>query len=99
MSDLLPIWQVTEDDVRQVVRAALSRGLDSAHIADFVASLDWSYTLDRTPPIAALLGELEAREHEYAEGDSQKREYVERLLTLLPEDERTAARERALSAA
>ncbi|MPZ99663.1 MAG: hypothetical protein GEU80_10075 [Dehalococcoidia bacterium] len=99
MSDLLSIWKLTEDDVRQVVRTALTRGLDSARIADFVASVDWSHTIDRRPAIADLLGELEAWEHEYTEGDSSKREYIERLLTLLPEGERAAARERALSAA
>jgi hypothetical protein len=99
MSDLLPIQKITIEDVRHTVRKSLSAGLDADTVTDFVASVDWSHVDERAlPAIAATLGELEQWDTEYAEGDSTREQYIARLLTLLPVDER-AALERAASAA
>jgi 2-methylisocitrate lyase-like PEP mutase family enzyme len=99
MSDLLPIQTVTIEDIRRVVRESLRAGLDADTVADFVASVDWSHVDEKAlPPIAAPLGQLEAWDTEYSEGDSTREQFIARLLSLLPEEER-AALERAASAA
>ncbi len=83
MSDLLSIEQVTEEDVRAIVREALSRDLKPECIADFVARVDWSGVDRERPPIARTLGALEAWSTEYAEGDLLSDEYRGRLKKLL----------------
>ncbi len=99
MSGLLPIQKVTIEDVRRVVRESLRGGLDADTVTDFVASVDWSHVDARAlPPIATTLGELEAWDTEYAEGDSTREQYIARLLSLIPTEER-AALEQAASAA
>ena len=75
-------------DVRAMLRDALDGGLDSTAIADFLALVDWSGTDQRRPPIADLLGQLEAWSTEYAEGDLSRDQYIDRLVALLPERER-----------
>ncbi len=79
MSDLLPIEQVTDEDVREIVREALSQDLKPDCIADFVARVDWSGVDREQPPIARALGALEAWSTEYAEGDLPSDEYRLRL--------------------
>ncbi len=98
MSDLLPIQKVTIEDVRRVVRESLLHGLDADNVTDFLASVDWSAVNEGMPPIAATLGEMESWDTEYSEGDSSRDEYVARLLSLLPVEERPALA-RAASAA
>ncbi|MSP21561.1 MAG: hypothetical protein EXR66_00800 [Dehalococcoidia bacterium] len=99
MSDLLPIQTVTIEDVRRVVRESLRGGLDADTVTDFVASVDWSHVDEKAlPSISATLGELEAWDTEYAEGDSTPEQYITRLLSLLPAEWRPAL-ERAASAA
>ena len=90
MSDLLPIQSLRIEDVQDAVREALRDGLDTGRIADFVARVDWSGTQREMPSIAAVVGELEAREHEYAEGDRSRSDFLDYLLSLLPAEERPA---------
>lgn len=90
MSGLLPIQAVNPEDVRRVVRESLGGGLDHDNVADFLASVDWSGVDREMPSIAAILGEMESWDTEYAEGDSSRAEYIARLLTLVPADERRA---------
>jgi len=90
MSDLLPIQTLSIEDVQNAIRDALRDGLDAGKIADFVARVDWSGTLTDRPAIARVVGELEAREHEYAEGDLPRSAFLDYLLSLLPAEERPA---------
>ncbi len=83
MSDLLPIEQVTDEDVRAIVREALARDLKPECIAEFVARVDWSGVDRERPPVARILGALEAWSIEYAEGDLLSDEYRLRLKKLL----------------
>ena len=90
MSDLLPIQTLSIEDVQNAVRDALRDGLDTGKIADFVARVDWSGTLADRPAIVRIVGELEAREHEFAEGDRSRADFLDYLLSLLPAEERPA---------
>ncbi len=92
MSDLLSIADITVEDVRDVVREAVRAGLDADHLSDFIARVDWSGVDRERPPIADTLGELEAWVTAYAERDLTLAEYVGRLLSLLPEEERRTHR-------
>lgn len=87
---LLPIRSLGIEDVQAAIRDALRDGLDRSKIVDFVARVDWSGTLADQPAIAAVIGELEAREHAYSEGDRSRSDFLEYLLSLLPAAERPA---------
>ena len=87
---MLPIQTLSIEDVQTAIRDALRDGLDSSKIADFVARVDWSGTLTDRPTVAGVIGELEAREHEYAEGDRSRADFLDYLLSLLPAAERPA---------
>ena len=87
---LVPIRSVTVELVQQRAREALATS-DYDLIADFNASVDWSFVDPQAlPPIADLLGELSLRDTEYVEGDISEDEYRAYLLGLLPESERAA---------
>ena len=90
MSDRLSIQTLSTEDVQNAIRDALRDGLDTSNIADFVARVDWSGTQTDRPAIGRIVGELEAREHEYSEGDLTRSAFLDYLLSLLPAEERPA---------
>ena len=83
MPELLAIDSVTIEHVRDATSAGLREGPPYEAIADFVARVDWSGTHKRIPPIAGVLGKLEAWSTEYAEGDLTSEDYAARLRELL----------------
>lgn len=82
MPDTLPLTSLTPNDVQTAVREAMRDGLDAASIDDFLASVDWSGVRD-LPPVARLLGELEAAATAFAEGELSERDYARRLSSLV----------------
>lgn len=84
MDKLLPISDLSREDVLNVVRQALKRGLDADTLEDFLASVDWSGVDRERPPIADLVGQMEGWSSRYADGDLSQAQYVDRLLSLLP---------------
>lgn len=88
MTDLLPISELTVDDVEGAVRASLTQQPASGRDAlrDFLASVDWS-TKDAGDTAAIdLLGKLEDATTSVQEDPSSADEYIVRLMTLLPDD-------------
>lgn len=75
---LIPITELTLSDVQSTVRALLDGGSTEA-IADYVASVDWSYPWDALPEVKALLGLVESLATEYGEGDIDREEYFASL--------------------
>ena len=86
MTTLRQLSGVSREDIQALVRRALRPGLDPDEVADFVASVDW--TGSSPTPIARQLGELEAWAAAYAEEQMSRGEYMARLSSLLPEEER-----------
>lgn len=84
MATLIPLATLTRDDVFTVIRDAMRGGLDSGLIADFVASVDWSYTGQKRPEIADVIGQIEGWASMYEDGELTQAEYVGHLLSLLP---------------
>jgi hypothetical protein len=82
MSDTLPLASLTPDDVQTAVREAMRDGLDAASIDDSLASVDWSGA-QNLPPVAILLGGLEAAATSFAEGDLSADDVAARLQALL----------------
>lgn len=87
MAGLLSIASATIDDVRAMLREALRDGLDADRVADFVASVDWSDAAEADQQIRDLLGQLSEWSTEYDEGDLTRAQYVDRLVSLFPEDD------------
>jgi hypothetical protein len=83
---LIPIRKVRLQTVQKVIREALARDLDAGAIADFLASVDWSHTFDKSLKIMPTLGQMEHWDTEYSEGDIDKAEYRRLLMTLLADD-------------
>ena len=83
---LIPIAKLRLQTVQRVVREALARDLDADAIADFLASVDWSHTFEKSLKIMPVLGQMEHWDTEYAEGDIDKAEYRKLLQTLLDDD-------------
>ena len=70
MSDLLPIYELTEEQVRLAARDALESDDPYDAAADFAASVDWSFPdIPRRPEVVELVGELLQITTEYEEGD------------------------------
>lgn len=88
MANLSPISKITNRHIKHVIRGALQTGLNADLINDFLASVDWSGTNQRTPRVAAALGQLEGWATLFASGDITHSQYVARLLSLLPPSER-----------
>jgi hypothetical protein len=89
MGTLLAITRLRKKDVLDVIRDATRTGLEAARIADFLASVDWSGAQARNLRIIPTLGQLEQWTSQLAEGALSQGEYLSRLLSLLPPDERT----------
>lgn len=89
MPDLRPLAEVTLETVQAAVRDALQRGRDADCLDEFVASIDWSGTDRLRPPIADLVGQLEGWTTDYLEGSLPEREYLDLLLGIMPEAERS----------
>jgi len=71
------------------VRAALRKGVNPDRIADFVAAVDWSGAENASDRVRERLGLLELWATAYAEAELSRGEYLVRLLSLLPSDERS----------
>ncbi len=88
MTDLLPISELTVDDVEGAVRASLTQppapGQDA--LRDFLASVDWSTKGAGVAEVLDLLGELEDATTSVQEDPSSAGAYMARLIALLPED-------------
>lgn len=88
MTDLLPISELTVDDVENAVRASLAQppapGRDA--LRDFLASVDWSKKEAAAAEVLDLLGELEGATTSVQEDPSSADEYIVRLMGLLPGD-------------
>jgi hypothetical protein len=81
----LAIQTLTTESILAEIRGALSGGLNATRIADFLASVDWSGTLNSPDddPVIAMLGKLDNWESEFGEGDITAEEYIERLRSLI----------------
>jgi hypothetical protein len=88
MAKLLPIDEVSLSQVQGVIKQALRPGVDADVLEDFLASVDWSGADRSRPAIADDLGQLEGWNRQYSDGELTMAEYVGRLLSRLPEDER-----------
>jgi len=86
---LADIQDVTTMRIRNVLRKAVREGLDAELVADFLASVNWSGMASADEKIAQALGQLEAWSTGYAEGELTRAAYVARLLSLLPQRERS----------
>ena len=96
MDTLKPIVKLKMDDVRSVIRDALQDELYPRKIAEFLASVDWSHAPGPRSKMVATLGQMEHWDTEYSEGDINKTEYRELLLTLLAGEDKVPARRRRL---
>lgn len=88
MSTLIRIADLTLDNVRAFVRTALRRGLDQSSLLDYLASIDWGGS-PGDPAVRDLLGQIELWATEYDEGDLSLGQYMARLVSILPREERS----------
>ncbi|MEE8336443.1 MAG: hypothetical protein V3R95_00130 [Dehalococcoidia bacterium] len=88
MTDLLPISELTVDDVEGAVRASLTQqpapGRDA--LRDFLASVDWSMRGAADIDVIELLGKLEDATTSVQEDPSSADTFMIRLMAFLPED-------------
>ena len=89
MAELLPISDVTVKKVQDAIRTAFLSDFDPNAVARFVASVDWSFFDPGAPSRASrALSQLSAWDTAFRGGELSFYDYVYRVRSLLPSDER-----------